>query len=140
MTWKRRLPETMIAAGALVAAACANNAGGDDIRSGQTGPVATGECRPREGARMPPAPLGYGYTYAALPAGPCTGVVSCSLPVFGPCFGDPEYVGYPLNEYTCDCGGGTWSCRVTTQGGGVCGDESDASRSPEGGGKGAPDQ
>lgn len=121
----------MIGASALAAAACANNAGGDDIRSGQTGPVTAGECRPREGARTPPAPLGFGYTFAALPSGQCSAVVSCALPVFGPCFGDPEYVGLPLNQYACDCDGGSWSCRVAMQGGGSCGQESDASRSAD---------
>jgi hypothetical protein len=60
------------------------------------------------------------YTFAALPAGACEGTMTCFMPVYGPCGGDPEYVGHPYNVYTCSCTAGTWSCAVSSAGASIC--------------------
>lgn len=81
--------------------------------SGSTEPVA---CTPQK-----PAPSGGAYyTFSALPSGACNTTTDCRLGVYGPCGGDPEYVGYPYNQYRCKCANGTWSCFVEFAGLSIC--------------------
>ncbi len=97
------------------------------------------QCSARTGVVNAFPPLGMGYTYAALPFGSCSGVANCTLPVFGPCFDNSDYVGYPLNQYECSCEDDKWSCEILVQGGGVCGNNVDAGM-VDGGADGAPEQ
>jgi hypothetical protein len=88
--------------------------------STDAGPDAAPEptaCVPRK-----PAPNGgQYYTFSALPSGACSTKVDCRLGVYGPCWGDPEYVGYPYNGYRCTCASGAWSCSIEFAGLSICG-------------------
>ena len=107
----------------LAVSSCSSSSTGSD-----SGPLPM--CPARQAPKDAPPPLGQGYSYNALPSGACdSSEPKCSLPVFGPCFGNNEYVGYPLSEYDCECSGGAWSCVNAVQGGGVCGDDADAGAS-----------
>jgi hypothetical protein len=93
--------------------ACA--AGSSSSSSGAL-PECAAKGTPKQGAGVGPA-----YTFSQLPSGACSSEPSCALSVFGPCFNNPEYVGYPLNGYQCDCKAGTWSCFVKNAGLSACG-------------------
>lgn len=99
------------------------------------------ECAAKGAPKQGPG-VGPAYTFSQLPSGACGGEPSCTLSVFGPCFNNPEYVGYPLNGYQCDCKAGAWSCFVKNAGASICGaplvdgaapaDASDASDASDG--------
>ena len=72
------------------------------------------ECTPQK-----PEPGPY-YTFSALPSGACDTTTDCRLQVYGPCYGNPNYVGYPYNAYRCTCANGTWSCFVEFAGLSIC--------------------
>ena len=74
-----------------------------------------GDCTPRSGAGAGPF-----YTFAELPSGACTAANDCRIGIYGPCGGDPNYVGYPYDSYRCTCANARWSCALEVQGAGVC--------------------
>jgi hypothetical protein len=99
-------------AGTLALGACSSSAPGTPVDAGLP------QCSVHEDAAAVPNSMGFGFAYAALPAGQCSGA-SCTLPAFGPC-GNPDYVGYPVNQFECDCDDSHWNCRVIVQGGALC--------------------
>ena len=77
------------------------------------------QCAPNAPEKHRADSAGY-FTFAALPTGACSGMDSCSLPVYGPCGNDPEYVGHPYNIFQCTCTLGSWSCAVASAGSSIC--------------------
>jgi hypothetical protein len=83
---------------------------GDGSAPGATPPGPATSCTPRSPPRD-----GERYPHEALPSGACTNEPTCTLAIVDcPC-GD-----YPLDEYTCTCVNGAWSCNMTAQGASVC--------------------
>lgn len=114
---------TLATVSLLVACAAGTSSSSSSSSSGSSGSTGDGgvaaQCATKGTPKQGPG-VGPAYTFADLPNGACTAEPSCGLNVFGPCFGNPDYVGYPLNVYQCDCTAGTWSCFVKFAGGSVC--------------------
>jgi hypothetical protein len=93
-----------------VAGACGKDASGGSVPT----------CAVTAPERHKPDTSGY-YTFAALPSGACASdAASCILPVYGPCWADPEYVGHPVNVYGCSCKAGAWECNVQSGRASIC--------------------
>jgi len=73
-------------------------------------------------ARAPENKSGF-YPADALPQGACKDDPKCQMQIERPCA--CSAVG-PVDDYTCTCTNGTWSCAIAQQGG-ACGQCVDAS-------------